>query len=110
MRSKARWTGTDRRRTTRGKRAYRAAPSSAFPSLQLLLRQRLEELRADAYPSLHRAELTLGLGLLDRHEADDGLVAAGDDHLLAGLGTRDELGKLGLGGMNGHGCHGGHPS
>ena len=58
---------THRRPATTGTHGCpRAGASAAFPSLQLLLRQRLEELRPDPDLALHCPELPLRFGVLDR--------------------------------------------
>lgn len=69
-------------------------------SLELVVWERLEKFGADLQSSLHAAGFALARFLAQGLQADERLVAAGDDDLFAFAGLGDEAGEVGLGVMD----------
>jgi len=67
-----------------------------LPMPEFVFRQRLEKLRAQADSSLHTPGSALALGSPQRLKANQGLVVAGDDNLLALAGLIDEAREMGF--------------
>ena len=68
----------------------------AFPELQLVFRERLEEGVGDRDPTLQHVRLSLALWLA-RDEPRDRCAPAGDDDLFPGLDLRQQSGQVRLG-------------
>jgi len=71
-----------------------------LPSLELVLGKRLEEFGTNLQLSLHTAGLALSPFFAERLKADQGLVAACDDNLLAFAGLLNQPRQVGFGVMN----------
>src|SRR5690349_12528049 len=100
--------GFDRRwspPSSRPRRGYRAGPPlpAAFPQVEVALLHRPEKVGAGAKLALEQADLERATG--DRDQPDDQLAALGDDDLLAAERRLNELGQVGLGGVNGDLLH-----
>lgn len=67
---------------------------------ELVLWQRLEKFGANLQSSLHAAGFALALFLAQGLQANERLIAAGDDDLLAFACLGDEAGEVGLGVMD----------
>lgn len=74
-------------------------------SFELVLRQRLEKFRTNLQSSLHAAGFALALFLAQGLQANERVIAAGDDDLFSFAGLGDEAGEVGLGVMDFDGEH-----
>jgi hypothetical protein len=77
-----------------------------LPSRRLLLRQRLEKLRADGDNSTQRPKPALARRRSEWHQLGDRLISPRQNNFLAGLDTRQKLRQGRLRGLNRNGFHG----
>jgi hypothetical protein len=69
-------------------------------SFELVVGERLEKFRTNLQSSLHAAGFALALFLAQGLQANERLIAAGDDDLFAFAGLGNEPGEVGLGVMD----------